>query len=151
MIWLASGSSIPAFISGDLLQARGSPAPHWQPSSSRQTSSGWVSQTNPKPKQMGRVELIMALKSARALLQRSQAYRAPRLRRQFFANRGGRIAYFVDGLLQLVLGDTKLLGPILDLVIFVHVDFATVALVPFGEIVAHRPPPSPGQAAHRRE
>jgi hypothetical protein len=36
-----------------------------------------------------------------------------------FANGGGRIAYFVDGLLQLVSGDTKRLGPILDLEVFI--------------------------------
>jgi hypothetical protein len=34
-------------------------------------------------------------KSARALLQRSQAYRAPRLHRQLFANGGGRIVYLL--------------------------------------------------------
>src|SRR3954447_22022666 len=147
MIWLASGSS----MSGDLLQAHGSPAPHWQPSSWLQARSGWFSQTKPMPKHMGQLGLVMASKSARALLQRSQAYRAPRLRRQFFANRGGRIAYLVDGVLQLILRDTKLLGPILDLEVFIHVDLATIALVPLGEIVAHPPPPSPGQAAHRQE
>src|SRR3954462_8031563 len=77
---------------------------------------------------------------------------APRaLHRQLFANGGGRIAYFVDGLLQLVLRTTKRLGPILDLEVFMHVDLATVALVPFGETVAHRPPPSPVRAARHRE
>ncbi|MET4478535.1 hypothetical protein ABIB66_003062 [Bradyrhizobium sp. F1.13.3] len=39
----------------------------------------------------------------------------------------------VDGLLQLVPGDAKRLDPILDLELFVHVDLATVALVPFGD------------------
>lgn len=52
--------SIPASMSGDLLQAHGSPAPHWQPNSALHPRSGWFSQTKPKPKQMGQLGSVMA-------------------------------------------------------------------------------------------
>jgi hypothetical protein len=57
------------------------------------------------------------------------------LETEFLPNRSGRVTDFINGLLQLIPPHSERVGPILYLVIFVHVDFGAVRLDPIREIV----------------
>src|SRR6266545_989111 len=61
--------------------------------------------------------------------------------RQFLADGGGRIPDLIDGLLQHFPGHAELPCPVLDLVGFLHVDFAAV-LRPSARQITHPSPPA---------
>jgi hypothetical protein len=56
---------------------------------------------------------------------------------QFLSDGGGRISDFRNNFLQFLMGDVEMLRPVADLVGFIHIDFAAVRLISFGEIVGH--------------
>src|ERR1700754_1086002 len=61
---------------------------------------------------------------------------------EFFANRGGGFADFIDRPLKLLARYTKGVGPVFDLVVLVHVDFRTIGLMALREIIGHGVLPS---------
>lgn len=97
------------------LHWQGSRTPHVQPNSSCQAWSGWLSQTDEA------VLVHTASYSARALLQRPQAYRAParlhlRSRNlQLLPNRRGRVADLFDRSARLIWRNMEAAPPVLQL------------------------------------